>query len=136
MTSSARSYSSAVRQLHVINGFSHPLQGSPRIPLVLKGLKPSQEDNRSIETQITALVLLSITYQLDFTDVDRIMFWVASCLAFFGFLRCSEFTVPDSGFAHDTHLWPPDISVNKNPSTGNVFVNIETRKLTSLRVAS
>ena len=64
--SSVRNYLSAVRNLHIVFGFPDPLKGLPRVPLVLKGLKRFQGDKKRLKTPITALVLMSMKYQLDF----------------------------------------------------------------------
>ena len=40
--SSIRNYLSVVRNLHIVYGFSDPLSGLPRVPLVLKGIKRVQ----------------------------------------------------------------------------------------------
>ena len=65
------------------------------------------------ETPITALVLMSMKYQLNFSNYDHIMFWAVCCLPFFGFLRCSDFTVLSSGFLPDTHLTLSDVLTDK-----------------------
>ena len=55
--------------------------------------------------------------------------WAACCLAFFGFLRCSEFTVPSQvGYNPAIHLSFSDIAVDdyNNPST--VVVSIKQSK--------
>ena len=51
-------------------------------------------------------------------------------LGIFGFLRCYEFTIPDSGFARDTHLLPQHISVDRKPFPDNLFVNIKKKSKT------
>ena len=56
------------------------------------------------------------------------MFWAACCLAFFGFLRCSEFTVPSAGFQSDVHLTPRDILVDKKPFPDSLVVKLKKSK--------
>ena len=80
--SSIRNYLSAVRNLHIIYGLPDPLQDLPRVPLVLKGLKRVQGDNRRVKTPITSLVLFSMKLQLNIQLYDHVMFWAACCLAF------------------------------------------------------
>ena len=125
---SIRNYLSAVRNLHIVYGFSDPLSGLPRVPLVLKGIKHVQGDVRQVKTPITALVLLSMKLQLDFHKFDHVMFLAACCLAFFGFLRCTEFTVPSAGFQNDVHLTPRDISVDKKPFPDSLVVKLKKSK--------
>ena len=43
----------------------------------------------------------------------NILIWVACCLAFFGFLRVSEFTIPSiTSYNEESHLSPADISID------------------------
>ena len=81
-----------------------------------------------MKTPITALVLMSMKYQLNFNNYDHIMFWAACCLAIFGFLRCSEFTVPSSGFLPGTHLTPSDIPTDKIHFPDSLMINIKKSK--------
>ena len=85
------------------------------------------------KTPITASVLLSIKLQLDFRKYDHVMFWEACCLAFFGFLRCSEFTVHSAGFQSDVHLTPGDILVNKKPFPDSLVVKLKKSKTDQFR---
>ena len=71
--------------------------------------------------------------QLDFHTFDHIMFWAACCLAFFGFLRCSEFTVPSAGFQSDVHLTPIDLLVDKKPFPDSLVVKLTKSKTDQLK---
>ena len=52
---------------------------------------------------------------------DRVMLWAACCLAFFGFLRAVELTVPgDDAFDAATHLTREDLAVDI-PGSPTVF---------------
>ena len=54
-----------------------------------------------------------------------ILMWTVCCLAFFGFLRCNEFTVPSQvSYEPTMHLSYSDISVDKcdNPSVVVVYI--------------
>ena len=61
------------------------------------------------------------------------MFWAVSWLMLFGFLSCFEFTAPDSGFAHDAHLSPQDISVDKSLFLIMYLSTSRIQELASLR---
>ena len=126
--SSVRNYLSAVRNLHLVFGFPDPLKGLPRVPPVIKGLKRFQGDKKRVKTPITALVLMSMKYQLNFNNYGHIMVWAACCLAFLGFLRCSEFTVPSSVFILDTHLTQSDVLTDKIPFPDSLMINIKKSK--------
>ena len=124
---SIKVYLSAVHNLHVSTGlheeFSKHL--TPRPELVLKGIKkkaksappPSLlpvtvEIMRSIKTALTPIP----------TDYDNTLLWATCCLAFFGFLRCAEFTVPtQEGYDPDMHLSLADIALDGNNSVSGHF---------------
>lgn len=56
---------------------------------------------------------------------DHATLWAACCLAYFGFLRSAEFTVPNmQSYASDIHLSLTDIAVDSmvNPSCLSVFI--------------
>ena len=57
------------------------------------------------------------------------MYWAACCLAFFGFLRCSEFTVPSlANYDPRRHLSLSDISVDNTASPSVLYVSIKASK--------
>ena len=44
---------------------------------------------------------------------NTVLLWPACCMAFFGFLRCGEFTVPSqTDYDPDTHLSLTDIALD------------------------
>ena len=52
------------------------------------------------------------------SDYHNIMMWAACCTAFFGFLRCSEFTIPSpSEFEPATHLSIKDMAIDDKTSS-------------------
>ena len=123
-----RVYLSAVRALHIQGGFPDPLVGCNRIPLVIRGLRRSKSGSCNQKVPITLLVLYAIRSQLNLDMHNDIMLWAACCVAFFGFLRASEFTVPPDGFSANKHLSLKDISVDKQPVPDNFFVNLKFSK--------
>ena len=111
--SSIKVYLSAVRALHIEHGFPDPLQGCLRLERVVRGVKRSQGERKSNRLPITDDILLSIHRHLDATQADHVMFWAACCVAFFGFLRSAEFTVPSaSAYSTEIHLNLSDIAVD------------------------
>ena len=63
------------------------------------------------------------------SSYDNIMLWVTCCLAFCGFLRVSEFTVPTQGdYDESTHLSLKDISVDSHSNPRLIKVHIKQSK--------
>ena len=62
------------------------------------------------------------------------MMWAACSLAFFGFLRCSEFTVPSQEeYSPTVHLSLQDISINSRESPTWIQVRIKQSKTDPFR---
>lgn len=91
-------YLSAVRNLHVTAGLHNEFSAhlTSRLEMVLRGIKDKSLTAPRTRLPITVEIMAKIkeTFSLRPSDYDNIMMWAACALAFFGFLRCSEFTVP------------------------------------------
>ena len=112
-------YISAIRHSHVTTGIHSyfNLQLTPRLQQVLKGIQKNQSVTHPPK------VLLPITIEI-MESIKRLilrmprtctnsMIWAACCLAFFGFLRVSEFTIPsNSQFDEASHLCLNNISID------------------------
>ena len=60
---------------------------------------------------------------------DQVMLWAAFCVAFFGFLWCSEFTVPaQMEYDPDTHLSLTDIAIDNKKYPLRVYINTKQSK--------
>lgn len=64
----------------------------------------------------------------------NIMLWAAFCLAFFGFLRCSKFTVPQQGsYDRAVHLSISDMAVHSRLSPSTIRIYIKQSKTDPFR---
>ena len=92
-------YLSAVGSLHRCQGFRDPTHHNPQLKMVLRGTRQAHLDRTSHTRQpITRAVLHRLLYQVRHSHKlhkhDKHMLTAAFLLAFFGFLRLSEFTIP------------------------------------------
>ena len=131
---SARSYLSAVRHLHIANGYGDPLKGALQLELVLKGLKRKKPKGQDTRLPITPLVLKIIKQVLmgNPQDYNNIMLWAACCLAFFAFLRAGELTTNEK-FDPEVHLTPEDIELDNHTNPSTLKVNIKRSKTDQTR---
>lgn len=138
--SSIKVYLSAVRNLHVHAGlheiFSKQL--SPRLELVLKGIKRENAKTRSPPTRLPITIdimgkIKEVLLQHP-AEYNNILLWAACCLAFFGFLRCGEFTLPSqTEYDPGAHLSIGDIAVDSTSSPTTIQVTIKQSKTDPFR---
>ena len=135
-------YLSAVRSWHISSGHYKAFdnQLSPRLERVLKGIKSSQAKSKPPRTRlpITSSIMFKIRSALAATpqDYNHIMLWAACCLAFFGFLHCSEFTVPTQepeSFDEAAHLSYKDVSVDSWHNPQLISIRIKQSKTDPFR---
>jgi len=133
-------YLAAVRHMHVIAGMhrSFEEQLTPRLHLVLRGIKRTQAISNPCRTRlpITLQIMSSIKDYLSRQPRSHfsIMLWAACCLAFFGFLRVSEFTVPSQDtYDPGTHLSLADISLDNRVDPRLIAVCIKQSKTDPFR---
>ena len=94
--STIKLYLAAVRNLHISCGHNDPLVGKLLLKKVLRGILRYQGQSHILRQPVTPGILQAICpiLQAWLGEYDFSMVWAAFPLAFFGFLRCSEFTYP------------------------------------------
>ena len=132
--STIKVYLSAVRSLHIEQGFSDPLVDCLRLQRVLRGIKRTQGDSSSLRLPITDDIMMVIVRALDLIHPDHCMFWAACNLAYFGFLRSAEFTVPNlASYVPALHLGLADIAVDSHSSPSCLRLRIKASKTDPFR---
>ena len=132
--SSIKVYLSGIRALHIDQGFPDPLADCLRLQRVVRGIKRCQGTPSSTRLPITDDLMLIIWQSLDFGLPDHVMFWAACSLGYFGFLRASEFTVPNlSSFSSSLHLSAQDIAVDSSSSPSSMRIQIKGSKTDPFR---
>lgn len=132
--SSIKVYLSAVRALHIEQGFQDPLINYPRLQRVLRGIKRTQGCTRAERLPVTNSIMSIIKNSLDLQCYDHCMFWAACTLAYFGFLRSAEFTVPSlAAFSSEVHLQVNDIEIDSMVSPSCIRVHLKASKTDPFR---
>ena len=108
-------YLSAVASLHRQAGLKDPTRHNPILQLAKRGIRrthtaPTSTPRSPITSSVLANLLTAITRSRSLCRHDRRMLAAAFTLAFFGFLRISEFAVP-SRRLFDHHLHPTRSSI-------------------------
>ena len=126
--STIKVYVSAIRSLHIQQGFADPLVDCLRLQ-VLRGIKRTQGDTSSLRLPVTDDIMMVIFSALDLSLPDHCMFWVACNLAFFSFLHSAEFTVPNlASFLPSIHLGLTDVAVDSMSSPSCLRLRIKASK--------
>ena len=132
--SSIKVYLSAVRSLHIEQGFPDPLLNCLRLRRVMRGIKRSQGSSEAHRLPVTDGIMLIIWQSLDVSSHDDCMFWAACTLGYFGFLRSAEFTVPNlASFSPAIHLSIADLAVDSSSSPTCLRVRIKASKTDPFR---
>ena len=114
-----KSYLAGIRNFYIAAGMNHPLQqsnGSPflRLQLVLKGIRKQQSKPSRPRLPITTFILRNIISILDqgiFGAYLDLLMKTACSMAFFGFMRCGEFTCTTRLFDPEANLSISDINI-------------------------
>ena len=133
-------YYSAICHMHVISGklqhFNQQL--TPRLQQILKGIRKDQAATRppKVRLPITLQILQDIKRLLSGRpqSYTNTITWAACCLAFFDFLRVSEFTVPtQEQYDQSCHLSLGDISLDNRDNPCLLRVHIKQSKTDPFR---
>ena len=110
----------AIKHFSIIRGFSTPFGSFNRLYLLTKGIRRKQGSSHAVPKRlpITPTLLHTIAHNL-FNSTrlyeDKTMLWAAILLAFFGFLRVSEYTSSHkTQFDPDTTLLFRDIDIRSD----------------------
>ena len=109
-------YLAAVKNLHVEFGCPLDFSSMPFLYKTLRGIKSSLGIAKRARFPITISILRQIYAKLkpfQSLDTDSSMLWAAFTLAFFGFLRSSEFTY-NGKFNIQSHLTRSDVHFYPN----------------------
>ena len=107
-------YLAAIRLLHIENSLQDPTKDKPLLHYLCIGIKRSKCEAPGKRSPVTLDLLRTIKQELrqaDFPDKDKRLYWAAFTLAFYGFLRASEYTAPSQhsynpGYTSNTEISP------------------------------
>ena len=128
-------YLSAICQMHVssrqLQFFNQQL--TPRLQQTLKGIQKAQAATHPPKARlpITLDIMRDIIRLLSQKpqSYTNIMTWAACCLAFFGFLRVSEFTIPSQEqYDKSCHLSLNDVSLDNRDNPRMLKISIKQSK--------
>ena len=135
-------YLSGLRYAQISIGYGDPFSGSTmsRLEYITKGIKRAESEKpetRSLtRLPITPSILLRLKAMWEkgtITD-DILMIWAACALAFFGFLRIGEMTVPSiNSYDPTTHLSMSDVAFDHPSNPTAMFVTIKCSKTDPFR---
>jgi len=133
-------YLSAISSLHTAsvhhNDFNTQL--TPRLQQVLKVIQKEKAGNSTprVHQPITAYIMRQVKAELlkDQHSYYNILMWAACSLAFFGFLRSIEFTVPCQDlFNEEAYLSLGDLSVDSRAAPQLLRVTMKQSKTDPFR---
>lgn len=127
--SSIKVYLSAIRSLHIDQGYPDPIANRLQLHRLIRGIRRTQGHSTRQRLPITAPLLHTILSSLDLAMFDHTMFWAACSMAYFGFLRAAEFTVPNlAAFSPSIHLQVQDLYFDNVQDPSCLRISIKTSK--------
>ena len=112
---------------------------TPRLEQVLRGIKREQATTQParVRLPITAEIMARLYLVLSRSPSDYLtmLLWAACNMAFFGFLRVGEMTVPSqTAFDDSVHLSLEDISVDNRSNPSTIWLTIKQSKTDPFRI--
>ena len=125
-----RVYLSAVRSLHIEEGYGNPLEKTHRLSRALRALHiTAEKPNQKLPITLDIMELLSTKVQRTY---DGCVIWAAMTLAFFGCLRASECCVTSSQFDPGVNLCLQDVTAHIEGQVPYMAVVIKRSKTDTL----
>ena len=138
--STIRVYLSAIRSLHVAKGQHNHFtaQYTPRLRQVLHGIQTEQafilEPRTRLPITIQLMRQIKTLISAKPYTYHHTMIWAACCTAFFGFMRCGEFTLPShSAYDPTVHLSFSDVAVDSRTCPTFIRLTIKQSKTDRFR---
>ena len=111
-------YLAGVRLLHLEHGFPDPTKAAPLLHYLCTAIRRSGMTTSKKRQPITLPLLKTIKTELSHANLpsqDKLAYWAAFTLAFYGFLRASEYTAPSTRcFNPGVHLLVKDITITSD----------------------
>ena len=112
-------YLAGVRLFHIENHVADPTKEAPLLQYLCTAIRRSKGDKTQTRHPITLPLLRAIKTELSnresLVSCDKALYWAAFTLAFYGFLRASEYTAPNpTHFKKQLHLLRENVTVNKD----------------------
>ena len=136
--STIESYLAGLRHARLLTDPSHmsPSFHTPYVKLLLRGIARSSAHPTRTRLPITQSIMNRIKSILaqEPQAYANLMLWAACCVGFFGFLRCSEFLIPDgTTFDPEVHLAVNDLTYVMSADPPYVELRIKASKTDQLR---
>ena len=135
MAATVKSYLSSVRQLQISLGLPEvALASMPQLKQIIKGVGVARGKEGKAPRKkrpITPAILgqlRTLKGETQLNGPDWEMFWGASCLAFFGFLRMGEILAPSVGSFNHLNLAAVGLSANHRSKPSVIHVRIKVSK--------
>ena len=95
---SIKVYLAGIRHYHIENGYQDPLRDNARLRYLCKGIKRHQGESTPRRKPISVKTLTNlqdnVAHLNHLSETDKLMVFCALSMAYYGFLRASEFTSP------------------------------------------